>query len=55
MLICVINMPSKMKNASKNDFYVSKNIVEKSIFALGSRKVLPENVFMSIARVFIGQ
>lgn len=42
-------MPSKVKNASENEFYVSKSIVEKSIFALGSRKVLSENVFMSIA------
>lgn len=44
-----------MKKASENEFYVGKSIVEKLIFALGSRKVISENVFMSIARVFIGQ
>lgn len=44
-----------MKNASENEFYVRKSIAEKSIFALGLRKVLSENVFMNISRVFIGQ
>lgn len=42
-----------MKNPVGNEFYVSKSIVEKSIFALGSRKVLSENVFLWVLQEYL--